>query len=109
MYLFSNAKYGSQKRDNVDKVLDIGGGGEGIIGLLYGKKVVAIDKLEEELADTNNDAIKILMDACNLEFPNESFDLVTFFYCLMYMDEKTKKKALKEALRVLKYGGILEI
>ena len=31
------------------RILDIGGGGEGIIGLLKGERVVAIDRREAEL------------------------------------------------------------
>ena len=30
-------------------ILDIGGGGEGVIGRLYGRQVVAIDNRQEEL------------------------------------------------------------
>ena len=30
-------------------MLDIGGGGEGVIGRLYGRQVVAIDNRQEEL------------------------------------------------------------
>lgn len=37
-----------QKKLN-GSILDIGGGGEGVIGQLYGQQVVAIDKLQEEL------------------------------------------------------------
>ena len=31
------------------KILDIGGGGEGIIGRLYGPQVIAIDYRQDEL------------------------------------------------------------
>ena len=30
-------------------ILDVGGGGEGIIGRLYGEQVIAIDNCQEEL------------------------------------------------------------
>ncbi len=90
-------------------VLDIGGGGEGIIGKIYKNQTVSIDNREEELLDTNNDALKIVMDATDLKFINDSFDMTTFFYSLMYMDNKTKKSAIKEATRVLKNGGVMEI
>ena len=45
------------------RFLDIGGGGEGIIGKLYGANVVAIDTRADELYETSNDALKIEMDA----------------------------------------------
>jgi hypothetical protein len=44
-------------------ILDIGGGGEGIIGKLNGTQVVAIDTSERELAETKNEALKVVMDA----------------------------------------------
>ena len=37
------------ERELTGSVLDIGGGGEGIIGRLYGKNVTAIDIRQEEL------------------------------------------------------------
>ena len=39
-------------------ILDIGGGGRGIIGKLNGRQVVAIDKNERELEETKNEALK---------------------------------------------------
>jgi len=41
-------------------ILDIGGGGEGIIGLINGRKVISIDLLKNELEETNNDSLKII-------------------------------------------------
>ena len=90
-------------------ILDIGGGGEGIIGRLYKSAVTAIDNVQEELDEAPDCCKKLLMDAAELHFDNESFDNVTFFYSLMYMDTETKEKALKEACRVLKKGGRLII
>ncbi len=90
-------------------ILDIGGGGEGYIGKLYGEHVIAIDKLEQELLETDNKALKIVMDATSLKFLEESFEVVTIFYSLMYMNKETKLKVLNEALRVLKPGGIIDI
>ena len=77
-------------------ILDIGGGGEGIIGRLYKSAVTAIDNVQEELDEAPDCCKKLLMDAAELDFDNESFDNVTFFYSLMYMDTETKEKALKE-------------
>jgi ubiquinone/menaquinone biosynthesis C-methylase UbiE len=91
------------------RVLDIGGGGEGIIGKLYGSNVVAIDKRADELYETSNDSLKIKMDAAEMGFLNNSFDVVTIFFTLLYMPIDVKQAVLKESLRVLKDGGILEI
>jgi len=98
-----------QKRKINGLVLDIGGGGEGIIGLLYGECTVSIDNLKEELDEVKNESLKIIMDACKLKFLEESFSMATFFYSLMYMGTIAKEKALSEAARVLKKNGVLEI
>lgn len=90
-------------------ILDIGGGGEGIIGHIYGNRVIAIDKREDELLETNNEAIKVVMDGTALKFVDETFDVVTLFFSMMYMGTTTQEKVLSEALRVLKKDGILEI
>jgi ubiquinone/menaquinone biosynthesis C-methylase UbiE len=58
-------------------ILDIGGGGEGVIGKLNGKQVIAIDKNKEELEEAHNKALKIIMDAADLKFLPNSFDVCT--------------------------------
>ena len=91
------------------RFLDIGGGGEGIIAKLYGSNVVAIDKRADELYETSNDALKIEMDASQMGFVDNSFDVVTIFFTLLYMPADVKQAVLSESLRVLKDGGVLEI
>ena len=91
------------------RILDVGGGGEGIIGLRYGRQVIAIDNRQEELDEAPDVCEKRLMDAQKLSFPAETFDHVTFFYSIMYMTRDTQEKALAEAYRVLKRGGTLRI
>lgn len=98
-----------EKRWNNKKILDIGGGGEGIIGKLYGADVIAIDHKKKELIETENDAIKLVMNAEDMPFLNKQFDVVTLFFTLMYMGPSQQKACLKEAVRVLKPGGILQI
>ena len=88
-------------------ILDIGGGGEAIIGQMYGDKVTAIDNRQEELDEAPNCCTKLLMNAEKLSFFDGSFDNVTFFYTLMYMSEEIQRKAIFEATRVLKTGGIM--
>lgn len=90
-------------------ILDIGGGGEGIIGRMYGWQVTAIDNRQEELDEAPNSSIKILMDAEHLAFLDKTFDNTTFFYSLMYMSKDTQEKAIAEAARVLKTDGKLII
>lgn len=90
-------------------VLDIGGGGEGVIGRLMGRQVVAIDRSRSELEETTNEALKLEMDATDLKFLDGSFDAVTSFYTFMYMDYETHRKVLGEAHRVLRRGGALHV
>ena len=91
------------------RVLDIGGGGEGIISRRAGDKVVAIDTRKEELEETPDIGLKIIMDACELKFLDQSFENITCFFTLMYMGENEIKTFLKEANRVLKHNGKLWI
>jgi len=92
-------------------ILDVGGGGEGVIGQLMGHSVVSIDKhvseLEEAL-EASGDAggtLRIEMDARDLKFLDESFDDAAFFFSLMYMQDEVQRAALREVHRVLKPGG----
>ncbi|MDH5483264.1 MAG: class I SAM-dependent methyltransferase [Candidatus Bathyarchaeota archaeon] len=86
-------------------ILDIGGGGEGVIGKLNGRQVVAIDKNERELEETRNEALKVVMDATDLKFLPESFDVCTSFFCLIYVPKNRHLKVFNEARRVLKNNG----
>ena len=86
-------------------ILDIGGGGEAVIGQIYGNRVTAIDNCQEEIDEAPDCCTKLLMDARKLSFHDGSFDNVTFFYTLMYMTKETQRKAICEAARVLKAKG----
>lgn len=91
------------------KILDIGGGGEGVIGRIYQSQVTAIDNRQDELDEAPDSFTKILMDAVNLNFPDASFDHVTSFYTLMYVEKCDHPSVIQEACRVLKPGGSLQI
>lgn len=86
-------------------ILDIGGGGEGVIGRLNGRQVIAIDTRGEELKETRNQALKIVMDAADLKFLSESFDVCTSFFSFMYISSDKHSRAFSEAYRVLKDKG----
>jgi len=86
-------------------VLDIGGGGEGIIGKLNGKQVIAIDTNQRELEETNNQALKIVMDATDLKFLPNTFDICTAFFSLMYIPLNKHLKVFEEVYEVLKNKG----
>lgn len=97
------------KKELIGKILDIGGGGEGVIGQLYGQQVTAIDNRQEELDEAPDCFKKVQMDATQMSFSNSTFDNVTSFYTLMFMDESDQQKALCESARVLKANGEIHI
>lgn len=91
------------------RILDIGGGGECVIGRIYRQQVIAIDNRQEELDEAPDVCDKVLMDATSLSFGEYQFEHVTAFYSMMYMTREEQQKAINEASRVLKKGGCLHI
>ena len=88
------------------KILDIGGGGQGIIGQFKGESVVAIDPNQNELEDSpSKDDLKIVMDAKELKFLDNSFDTATSFFTLMYIPREDHITIFEEIYRVLKKDG----
>lgn len=69
--------------DSPGYILDIGGGGEGSIGKLKGKQVIAIDPNKQELEESAAGPLKVIMDARDLQFPDGTFSLATSFFTLM--------------------------
>lgn len=105
IFTIGNQKVSIVTEINGDRILDIGGGGEGVIGLCYGKKVISIDPRKDELEETPNGPLKIVMDARELSFLENSFDAVTSFFTLMYINKTDHEKVFKEIYRVLKKDG----
>lgn len=93
----------------VGRILDIGGGGEGVIGQVKGAQVVAIDLYAWGMKRTPPGPLKLVMDATDLKFLDGSFSTVTSFFTLMYMSPEQQQKALAEAYRVLEPGGRMRI
>lgn len=90
-------------------ILDIGGGGEGIVGHLEGSRVVAIDLLRSELEEANNPALKIIMDARELKFLDGTFSTATAFFSFMFMPPSTLDQVMSEIARVLAPGGAFHL
>ncbi|MCL2343660.1 MAG: class I SAM-dependent methyltransferase [Firmicutes bacterium] len=90
-------------------ILDIGGGGEGVIGKLCGRRVVSIDLDRQELEEVQNDALKLVMDAGNLKFLDGSFEAAAAFFSLMFLEEDRLGDVFAEVYRVLKPGGVFYI
>ncbi|MGD2250366.1 MAG: class I SAM-dependent methyltransferase [Candidatus Methanofastidiosia archaeon] len=85
-------------------ILDIGGGGEGIIGILK-QNVIAIDKRKDELEEAPDGPLKIVMDARELQFLDNVFETVTAFFTFMYIKSPDRAKVFEEIYRVLNPGG----
>ena len=97
------------RKDITGSILDIGGGGECVIGRIFGAQATAIDSSQDELDEAPDCCEKLLMDAAALSFADDSFDNAAFFYSLMFMNSDTQRKAIAEAVRVLKPGGKLYV
>ena len=94
------------------RVIDIGGGGEGVIAQAGGARVVAIDKHASEIHEAMGKALDvswIVADATALPFGNQCLDNATAFFSCMYMSSDVQQKVFTETRRVLKSGGELWI
>ena len=104
-YFFEQQEVVVEDVESSGYILDIGGGGEGIIGRLKDQQVVAIDPNKRELEEAATGPLKIVMDATDLKFLDHSFAIVTAFFTLMYIKELDHKQVLMEVFRVLVSGG----
>lgn len=88
--------------------LDIGGGGESIIYKISKRDITIIDLDFDD--DKYNKRAKIYnMDARSMSFKDNSFNLVTIFYTLLYIKDTDLIKVLKEVYRVLNKNGEIYI
>jgi ubiquinone/menaquinone biosynthesis C-methylase UbiE len=60
---------------------------------------------KDELDETTNDALKVVMDARDLQFIDESFTVATVYFTFMYIPEEDFEVIFREIWRVLKPGG----
>ena len=105
-YLIQGGNISVHDFESSGYILDIGGGGEGVIGVLKGEQVIAIDAQKRELEEAADGPLKIVMDARNLQFLDGSFSTATAFFALMYLKaESDYQQVFAEAFRVLRPGG----
>lgn len=91
-------------------ILDVGGGGEGVIGRLRGERVLAVDYQMDELLEAPPGPRKIVMDARQLGFLDGTFRAASAFFCFMYLKgREDQQQVLEEIARVLRPGGVLHL
>ena len=94
-------------------ILDIGGGGEGLVSRIEGTKVCAVDIRMDEIREAQIHGAPsswVVGDGQHLSFRDGVFDIVTLWFSLGYMSNwSIKKRVLKEAHRVLVADGRLSI
>ncbi len=105
IYALENQQIAVSDFESAGFILDIGGGGEGIIGELKGDKVIAIDLRKEELEEAPQGPLKIIMDAAALKFMESTFNTATAFFALMFIKPIKHREVFDEVFRVLKSGG----
>jgi len=88
-------------------ILDLGGGGEGVIGQLKSSQVVAIDISRRELQEAGPGPIQLIMDGSLLGFREASFSTAACFFSLMYIPVRLHQRVFQEIHRVLQPGGKL--
>ena len=90
------------------RVIDVGGGGEGVISQCGGGRVVAVDKYLSEIHEARGKALEahwLVADATELPCASHCFDNATAFFSCMYMPDEVKAKVFRETRRVLKPDG----
>ncbi len=92
---------------NGKKVLDIGCGTGEYSGLFNKNNYIGIDISPAYIsyAKKAKDRDFRIMDAMNLSFPDEKFDIILIAAILHHLQDAEAHRVLKEAKRVLKKGG----
>jgi ubiquinone/menaquinone biosynthesis C-methylase UbiE len=89
-------------------IIDIGGGGEGVIAQIGESDVTVIDKHQEEIDEARSKSPTskwVLADATSLGYDTGYFDNATAFFSGMYMSIETFQEVCEEVNRVLKKKG----
>ena len=69
-------------KEMTGEILDIGGGGEGIIGRVYGQQVTAIDNIQEELDEAPSSCKKCSWMHLSLSFQMKHLTMLHSFFHL---------------------------
>jgi ubiquinone/menaquinone biosynthesis C-methylase UbiE len=94
-------------------ILDIGGGGEGLVSRIGGENVCVVDIRMSEIREAQihgAPANWFVSDGQKLCFRDDSFDLVTLWFSLGYLREwDVKLRVLEETKRVMTKQGKISI
>ena len=94
-------------------VIDIGGGGEGLVSRIAGTRVCAVDIRLDEIREARiheSDSQWVLGDGQALPFRDSAFEKATLWFSLEYMrTSDTKLRVLDEARRVLRQRGVISV
>jgi ubiquinone/menaquinone biosynthesis C-methylase UbiE len=94
-------------------ILDIGGGGEGLVSRIGGRQIFAVDYRMSKILEArihNPPANWFVSDAQFLPFHRNSFDMATLWFSLGYMkDWAIKERVLSQAFEAIKKNGKLSI
>ena len=94
-------------------ILDIGGGGEGLVSRIEGGRVCSVDISMTKLRDAQlygSDAQWIVSDGRNLCLRENTFSVATVWFSLGYLgDWQSKRSVFTELTRVLKSEGKVSI
>lgn len=93
---FDQQEVAVQDFETLGLILDIGGGGEGIIGRLKGERVVAIDPSRRELEEAPSGPLKIVMGGTDLQLLDSSFITATSFGTLVYINASDHEQVFGE-------------
>jgi SAM-dependent methyltransferase len=90
-------------------ILDLGGGGEGVISRLFPSQVLALDKRFDELEEAPGIQRALVADGLHLPFGRASFAACTSFFTLMYFLNEDLAPLARELHRVIQPGGRLHL
>ncbi len=105
LYFVDHAEFEMIEFPSEGWVLDVCGGGEGIIGRMKGSNTVSIDRNLSELIEAPKGPLKIQMNAGELMFLDKTFSTAAMFFGLMFIPVHDHQQVLKEIYRVLQHRG----
>ena len=87
------------------RILNLAHGGLDVIGQNAEGPVVAVNISPEELQDVSPHCLRVVMNPCDMKFLDESFQLVTAFFSMLFIGCDQYAQMFQEVHRVLAPGG----